>query len=64
MLKMQCTEKQETEVREAYFVLIRLLVRVSIILLQKDFIVRYCIMNMEEPHQLLFLYPTGLTENE
>ena len=24
----------------------------------------YCIMNMEEPHQLLFLYPTGLTENE
>lgn len=46
------------------FVLIRLLVRVSIILLQKDFIVRYCIMNMEEPHQLLFLYPTGLTENE
>ena len=49
---------------EAYFVLIRLLVRVSIILLQKDFIVRYCIMNMEEPHQLLFLYPTGLTENE
>lgn len=52
------------EVREAYFVLIRLLVRVSIILLQKDFIVRYCIMNMEEPHQLLFLYPTGLTENE
>lgn len=33
-------------------------------ILQKDFIVRYCIMNMEEPHQLLFLYPTGLTENE
>ena len=29
-----------------------------------SFIVRYCIMNMEEPHQLLFLYPTGLTENE
>ena len=38
--------------------------RSGIILLQKDFIVRYCIMNMEEPHQLLFLYPTGLTENE